>query len=155
MELNKTLTTTGIYRDGQPAERFPEYDAHLNRMQNLAFEVGVILMQQPQGTVASLSNGELIGVTEYLGKLETVLLHDYQVTLPDADVTWFCITKQAFQDPDWGGEEELDKMSDILSAWLVKPVFTSLVDPEQLLRLAQNLEKWIIDYKSTAELHKP
>lgn len=151
MDMNKTLTTTGIYREGTPPELFPDYDARLNRMQKLAFEVGSVVMQQPQGTVAKLSNGELIGVTEYHGKLETVLLHEYQTSLPDADVMWFCITKQAHQDPDWGDEDELDQMSEILTAWLAKPAFTTVADPDQLLRLAQNLEKWVADYRARSK----
>lgn len=148
MELNQTLSTTSVHRTGQPVEYFPEYDAHLHRMQKLAFEVGKVVMGQPQGTVAQLSNGEFIGVTEYIGQLETVLLHDYQDSLPVEDVTWFCITPQAYQDPDWGSEDELDQMSNILTDWLAKPVFVTLADPLRLTQLAERLEEWIVTYKA-------
>ncbi|MGF6281853.1 hypothetical protein ABH908_000114 [Pseudomonas frederiksbergensis] len=148
MELNQTLTTTVSHRVGEPPQYYPEYDKHLHQMQKLAFEVGKVMMSQPQGSVAKLSNGELIGVTEYRGKLETVLLHDYQDSSPIDDVYWFCFTRQIYQDPDWGGDEQLDEMSEILTAWLANPVYVTLADPERLPKLAKHLEAWIAEYET-------
>jgi len=148
MELNQTLTTTASHRVGESSQYFPEYDKHLHRMQKLAFEVGKVMMGQPQGSVAKLSNGEFIGVTRYRGKLETVLLHDYQDSSPIDDVYWFCFTRQTYQDPDWGGDEQLDEMSEILTAWLANPVYFTLADPERLTKLAKHLEEWIAGYEA-------
>ncbi|MGE8063836.1 hypothetical protein [Pseudomonas sp. NPDC089569] len=148
MELNQTLTITISQRVGQPLQYYPEYDKHLHRMQRLAFEVGKVMMKQPQGSVAKLSNGEFIGITEYRGKLEVVLLYDYTDCRPIDDVYWFCFTRQTYQDPDWGSEEQLDEMSEILTAWMANPVYVTLADPERLPKLAKHLEAWIADYEA-------
>jgi len=147
MDMNKKLTTTGIFRPGQPPQLFLEFDAHLNRMQSLAFRIGDQLTSQPAGTVAIISREMQIGIVPFRGKVETVMLEHYTPGQPDDDVQWFCFTKQVYQESEWGGEDQIDEISEQLEARLLSPVFGQLNPPGRLLQLAQGLEKWIDDYE--------
>ncbi|MBM5458644.1 hypothetical protein H8F21_13825 [Pseudomonas sp. P66] len=147
MDMNKTLTTSGIFRPGQPPQLFPEFDAHLHRMQALAFRVGELLIGQPAGTVALINKSMQIGIVPFSGKIETVMLEHYTPDQPDEDVQWFCFTKQPYQDCDWGGEEQIDEISAQLEAWLAAPVLGQLLPADRLPTLAQGLEKWIGEYE--------
>ncbi|MCU9529382.1 hypothetical protein [Pseudomonas mosselii] len=149
MDMNKKLTTTGIFRPGQLPQLFPEFDAHLNRMQSLAFRIGDQLVEQPAGTVAIISNEMQVGVVPFRGKIETVMVEHYTPDQPDDDVQWFCFTKQVYQECDWGGEEQIDEISEQLEAWLLNPVFGQLNPTSRIQHLVQGLEKWIDDYESS------
>lgn len=147
MQMNKTLTTTGIYRLGQPPQLFPEFDAHLNRMQELAFLIGERLLAMPPGTLASVSETMKVGVVTLAGAVETVMLERYSPLQSDDDVQWFCFTKQKYQDCDWGGEEQIDAISAKLEAWLAHPVLTEIQPTNRLQALAKGLEDWIENYE--------
>lgn len=149
MEMNKALTTTGIYRPGQPPQLFPEFDAHLNRMQELAFQIGGRLLSMPPGTLASVSETMQVGVVTLAGRIETVMVEHYSPLQPDADVQWFCFTKQKYQDCDWGGEEQIAEIIVQLEAWLAHPVFTEIQPVQRLQTLAKGLEDWIKNYESS------
>lgn len=149
MQMNKALTTTGIYRPGQPPQLFPEYDAHLNRMQELAFLIGDRLLSMPPGTLASVSETMKVGVVKLAGKIETVMLEHYSPLQSDDEVQWFCFTKQKYQDCDWGGEEQINEIIVQIEAWLVRPVFTEIQPAQRLQTLAKGLEGWIENYESS------
>lgn len=153
MELNKELTTTGIFRPGQPAEIFHDYNIRLNRMQTLAFQIGQLLAAQQPGTAARISDAAQVTVVTFRDKLETVLLEHYEASQADDDVQWFCIAKQPYQDCDWGGEEQLDEMSRALEAWLASPVYEPLIAGERIQSLAKSFEAWIEDLERTRLKH--
>ncbi|WIO61497.1 hypothetical protein QO021_28485 (plasmid) [Pseudomonas amygdali pv. lachrymans] len=146
--MNKALTTTGIYRPGQPPQLFPEFDAHLNRMQELAFRIGDRLLSMPPGTLASISETMQVGIVTLAGKIETAILQHYSPLQSDEDVQWFCFTKQKYQDCDWGGEEQIDEIIVQLEDRLALPVFTEIQPAQRLQTLAKGLEDWIENYES-------